>query len=813
MIEDVRYAARSVVRAKGLTAALVLSLALGTGANAAVFGIVYRLLLSAPDGVADADSLVSIYTSEFSGALYGRSSYPDLLAIRDSASLEAVAAIDDSTIANVRIASPPDDPAQGGITQTGRVVAVTADFFSTLRMHAHAGRLLDAADDTTEPRGAVISYAFAEVLDGAGTIVGRTIEVGPDRYLVVGVSPRKFRGLQAGRTSDVWVPMPGTGSNSRGDRRLSLLGRRRVPLEAVQRQVQALGAELAAGYPDTNRGAVTDPEAPRQLTAIEYSQLEPEARSETAIVAGVVLGAVGLLLASACVNAGSLLLSRAMARRRELAVKMALGAGRAMLVRQLLYESLIVSLAAGVVGLLLAAWLTSAIPALFTPEQADLIDTSIDPMLVLLTVGIAAIAGALFGIAPAIHGTGASAVLALRADAGGVSEQHGGSRMRAALITAQLALSTVLLIATGLLITGLSHALKGDFGVKAGSIAMLSMENPGGDCRSHDPVRGVRFHHAMAATLPKAPGVLAAGWASTPPLGRNNVRRYAIQAGAKALDRVDLNVVVVTPGYFTTLGIPLVEGRLVDATDGALAEPVAVIDELLARRYFGASAAGQHLLTSDGARVRIAGVVRSGRYRTLQGSAEPTVYLPYAQEHMPCGYLFVRTASEPATSIPAITGTLTRIDGGVTIRRATSIEQHLSEALLIDRLATTLVGLCGIIALVMGTAGVYGVMSDAVLRRTREIGLRMALGAGRRQVVRLVVTEAIYLTAAGGMLGILGALTIDRIVDTFIHGLPGVEVRTLAATPAILSGVVVLAAVVPMRRALRVNPTIALRAE
>jgi putative ABC transport system permease protein len=813
VVEDVRYAWRTVSRAKGLTAALVVSLALGTGANAAVSGIVYRLLLSPPDGVQDAGRLVSIYTSEFSGAVYGRSSYPEFLALRSVPSLETVSAFDDSLVANVRLAVTAERSDGDGVSQGARIARVSEDFFSTLGMKAHAGRLLELTDGTSRPQEAVISFAFAEVLGSAATIVGRTLDVGSEQYVVVGVGPPKFRGLQTGRNTDLWVSITIPENADPGDRRLSLLARRRGSLEDARREVQAVGAELARRYPETNVGTVADPAAPRQITAVEYSQLEPGARSQTTIVAGVVLGAVILLLASACVNAGNLLLSRAMARRRELAVKMALGAARKMLVRQLLFESLIVSIAAGAFGLLVAVWLTRAIPALFTPEQMELIDTQIDPLLVILTVGVAAAAGALFGLAPAMHGTGAPALLALRADAGGISEQHGGTRIRAALITTQLALSTILLIATGLLTTGLSHALKGDFGVSAGNIAMLTIENPGGDCRSFDPVRGVRFHHAVAVELPKTPGAVSVGWASTPPLGRHNVRRYAIQAGARALDRVDLNVIVVTAGYFGTLGIPLVEGRLFDAEDGALAPPVAVIDELLARRHFGAAAAGQHLLTADGSAVRIVGVVKSGRYRTLQGSPEPTVYLPYAQEHLPCGHLFVRTGSEPAAVIPSITQRLTRIDPDVTITRTRSIEEHLSEALLVDRLATTLVGLCGVIALVMGAAGVYGVMSDAVLRRTREIGLRMALGAGRRQVVALVLTEAIYLTAAGGALGILGALAVDRVVDTFVHGLPGVDIRMLALTPAILAAVVIAAALLPMRRALRVNPTIALRAE
>ena len=261
------------------------------------------------------------------------------------------------------------------------------------------------------------------------------------------------------------------------------------------------------------------------------------------------------------------------------------------------------------------------------------------------------------------------------------------------------------------------------------------------------------------------------------------------------------------------LGIEVIEGRAFDAGDGALTGAVAVVDELLARRHFGTSAVGQHLLDADGEPVKIVGVVRSGRYRTLQDSPQPTVYLPYSQEHLPCGFLFVRTASAPEGMFALIAGKLTALDGGVIITRTTTLEQHLSEALAIDRLTTTLVGLCGIIALLMAMAGVYGVMNDAVVRRTREIGLRVALGAGRPQVVKLVFTEATYLTVTGILVGLAAAVALEQVAATFVHGLPHLNPARLATAPAILALVVALAAIVPLRRALAVNPTIALRAE
>ena len=813
MHEDLRSAARAVLRAKGLTVALVLSLALGTGANAAVCGIAYRLLIGAPDGVRAAAELASVYTSEFSGAPYGLTSYPDYLAVAERLTTGTLAAFDDGTTANARRVPRDGEQPTSSASRLVRGAKVTATFFPTLGLRASAGRLLDEAAAISSPQGAVISGELADALGGASTVVGRHIAFGPTEYLVVGVAAAKFRGLHANRPVDVWVPFDGARAADRGDRRLSVIVRQRGSLESLDAALDALSRELASRHPQTNLGSIVDPGAPRRLRAVGYSRVDPGARAATSIVVMVVLGAVGLLLAGACVNAGTLLLSRAMARRREVAVKMALGASRGALARQLLLESVIISVTGGVLGLLFAAWIVGAVPAMFSPDHAALLDNRVDSLLVALTLGVATVTGAVFGIAPAIQGTGAPAVLALRGDAGGVSESSGGTRVRSLLITIQLAVSTLLLIVTSVLGVTLSRSLQGDLAGGARSVAMLAVENPGGNCHTFDAVRGARFQHAVAAEVPRMTGVSAVGWASTPPLGRHTTLSFGVRAGARAVDRVELDVNVVTPGYFAVIGLPLVEGRLLNAGDGARTEVVAVVDELLARRLFGLSAVGQHLLTHDGRPVRIVGVVGSGRFRTLQAAPQPTVYLPYSQAHLPCGFLFVKTATDPAAMAPWIAGRLLRLDGGVTVTRRTTLEQHLSEALLIDRLTTTLVGLCGAIALLMAMAGVYGVMNDAVLRRTREIGLRLALGAGPPQVMKLVFLEALYITAGGLLLGAAAALVLERVATTFVHAAPEVDLLLFAAAPASLAVVVILAAVPPLRRALAVSPTTALHAQ
>ncbi|HEY0876205.1 MAG TPA: ABC transporter permease [Vicinamibacterales bacterium] len=815
MLDDLRSAARSVTRARGLTAMLILSLALGTGANAAVSGLVYKLLLSAPNGVERAGELVSIYTSEFSGAPYGRTSWGDYGDIAGTIPADAVAAFDDNRFANARLtADSPDDavPGSGAILRV-RIVSVSEQYFDTLELQPAAGRLLAPADAAPTTPGAVVSHELAATLETPTAIVGRTLQLGARIYTVVGVTPERFRGLQAGRLADVWIPLEPAQDEDRGQRLLSIVARRSATLDEINGRLERLAADLATRHPETNRGSVLDPEAPRRFIAIDYSTLDPETEAEATIVAAVVLGAVVLLLVGACVNAGTLLLSRAMARRGEVAIKMALGAARRTLIRQVMLEGLLISAASGALGLVFATWIMRTVPAMFSPEQAALLDTRIDGLLVLLTLGVATVAGIAFGIAPAIHGTGTSAALALRADPGGISAGGGGAWMRRVLITTQLALSTLLLVATVVMTGALSQSLRGDFGVRAAGVLMITMQNPGGNCTIYDSVRGVRFHHAMAEQLPRTAGVQSAGWASVPPLGRGNARTYAVQAGARVFDRVDFNVTTVTPTYFDTLGIPLVEGRHFNADDGALAPPVAIVDELLARRHFGATAVGQHLVTPDGEPVTIVGVVKSGRYRTLQDSPQPTVYVPYAQAHQACGFLFVRSDLDPKALFSTVSRTLTTIDSGVQLTRAITIDEHFSEVLTLDRLTTTLVAACGLIALLMAMAGVYGVMSDAVLRRTREIGLRVALGAGRRQVAALVFTQAAYLAVTGVAAGLTAALVLQQVAASFVHGLPRLDAVSISAAPIALAIVILIAAVLPLRRALAVSPTIALRAE
>lgn len=780
MLPDLRQAIRHVVSAPWLTAVIVVSLALGTGANAAVYSAVDALLFRAPPGVAGATRLVDLHTSQLNGGTFGHSSYADFQSIAATPSLDAAAAFEERDIETVSV---------GDASVTARAAAVSRGFWPLLGM---------PAVPVSGP-AAVISDDLWRSLGSDPGLVGRTAKVGAREYVIAAVAPRGFRGLHLDRVFDLWVPLDEQAAPGRGDRRLAVIGRlaANASIDQLQRELESVAAGLAAAYPATNKGTLRNPEEPRRITATAYARLDPLVRGRATLFGVALLGATALLLISACVNAGSLLLSRGMARRTELTIKTALGADRARLVRQVMLEGLLMAFAGTVAGLIAAAWTAGAIPALFAPEHASLLDTRVQRPVIAATLAVGVLAGLFFALVPALVSTRGLSAAALRGDASRIGERHGGARLRMLLVAAQLALSTIFLIASVLLVRFSDTTLAIDRSHAAGRLVLASIETSDEDYR--------------AAALPRLralPSVATVGWITTPPLGRPVRQQFRIEQGAVS-ELVDVDVNFASADYFRAMHIPAIEGRLFRPEDDRPDAAGVIVNEALALRFFAGRATGQSLLAPDGRAVTILGSVQTRSYRTFEGAQRPTVYFPISRSISRVFYAAVRLRPDAETMDPGVAATLAA--AGTAKLEVLGFEVFLARALAPDRLIGTLVGGCGAIALGLALIGVYGVMLDAVRRRRREFGLRAALGASPAHIVMALVGSNLTPAVAGVAAGVTGALLLSRLAASLVYGLPSIDVILVLEIVFLLLLVVLASVAAPARRALRISPLIALR--
>jgi putative ABC transport system permease protein len=809
LLHDLRYAWRGWSRSPGAAAIILLTIGVGTGVNATVFSLVRALLFRAPAGVGDPSRLVAVFTREFGGEPFGYSSYLDFVSLQEHTSaFESLGAIDDRGPASLHVADS---------MHSVRVASVSWDLFRVLQLEPTRGRTIGSVDIGTNPAPAVIAFTlWRTAFNQDEKTVGRAVTIDGREYRIVGIAPPGFHGLQLGREYDVWIPLGDLGVPAeRGNRRLTIVGRLRpgASLSDAQGQVSAVGAKLAADYPKTNLGTVTNPAEPRSMAALRHSQLDAATRSRTTLISAVLFGATAIVLLSACASAGGLLLSRATARAREVGVRSALGANRWRLARQLLTESVAISLVGGALGLLFSHWTSGVTPSFFAADQAALLDPRLSLDIFLFTLAISVLAGGLFGLAPAVLATNPAVVLALRSDPAGIATAFGGRRLRAALVIGQIALATIMLAATLQLVRGLTSALSTDMSRSVQRVAAASLLLPG---RHDNEVRGVRYRQAATAQLRRLPGIDAVEWVSALPLINDNWRVLRFErAGTSLMEYAELPITTVSTGYFAAMKIPLLAGRVFDDRDGIRAPAVIVINDVLAIRYFGDStrAVGAVLHDARGQAVEIIGVVQSERYRTLQPPPESRAYSPVSQHYLARMSVLVRTSGDPAKVLDSVQRALQALDGDVVILKAATLDRHLSETLALERLTTFLVGSCGLMTLVLAVVGVYGIMADAVVRRMRELGVRVALGARPARIVQLVLAQGIRLATSGALVGFVGALGGARLLQRLVHGLEPLDPATFVAIPTGLGLMVIVAALVPLHRALRINPTVALRQE
>jgi putative ABC transport system permease protein len=802
LLQDVRYAVRTLLRAPGWTAMAVLTLALGTGANTAVFGFIDALLFRPAPGVRAPARLLTVFTSDYSSGPYGDSSYPDFVSIAEGIpAFEAVAAEDTSLVAPIRI---------GDEVERVRVSSVSGGYFSVLGVTAALGRTIADTDAGGEPV-AVISHDFWTRAFGAQpAALGAAVMLNGKPVTIVGVLPPRFRGLALARAMDVWIPLlPETAAEARGNRGLSVVARLKrgaSPADA-QAQVTGLATRLAQAYPKTNLGTLDRPAEPRPMTVTVATRINPAVRGQVMALGAVLMGGVGLVLVLACANVAALLLSRATARGREIAVRRALGAGSSRILRQMLTETAVLTFAAAAGGLLIAAWTTDMLPSFLPAQQAALLDTALGWHVFAYATGVAALAALLVGVLPALRSIRPALAPSLRGHAGDLSDRA-GSRIRNLLVGAQVGIACVLLVGSGLLVQSVSHTLNADLGFRTKDALLLSVELPS----SWSAAATRAYYEEARVRIGSAPSVESVGWIRTPTLAPAARRGFRPEGYTPRPDEDrELNVNYASSGYFETLGIPIRDGRAFTGADTDAGERVVVVNETLARRFFGGAAVGKRLTDSGNTMLKIVGVAGDVKHLTVIDPPPPMVYYPLAQQpSMRRMTMVVRTAVAPEAVAETVRRELRGLNGEVAVFGTRTLRAYVQEALAGERLTASLVSVCGLLALVLAVVGLYGAIAYLVTRRTREIGVRIALGATPDRVLLLVVGQGLRIAGAGIAAGLVCAALLARSAPLALYGVTPLDPRTYAGVMLLLTLTAALAAYVPARRAVRIDPARAL---
>ena len=808
--QDLRFAVRQLVRAPGFAAVAVAMLALGIGATTTIFSVINTFFLRPPAHVRQPERIVAVFTSDFSGPRFGTSSYPDFVDFAaGTPGLEGLAA---TTLRPFSVATG---------TESFRAMGemVSDDFFGLLGVSLAQGRGFVPGGSEID---AVIGHGlWQRRLGGAADVIGRTIRLSGHTFTIVGVAAEGFTGTMRGLQVEVWTPLtaqrvlsPGDDMlTERGDRGLFLFGRLRSGVTAVEAQSQlgVVAARLHQAYPErwTDRTG-----SGRVVTVLpeRNARIFPTIRGPVTQFLALLMGVACLVLAVCCANLANLLLARGTARRREVAVRLALGGSRSRLVRQLLTEGLVLSTVGALGGIVLATWATGALARFEPPMPVPVaLAFPFDWRILLFTVLVSVLTVVLSALAPALRATRLDGATALRGDlaAAGAARRIG---LRDGLVVVQVAVSLVILAAAGLFLASLRNATQIDPGFRAAGLGLMRLEL---GIQGYDSVRGRAFYTELERRVAALPGVEAVSLAEIVPLGLSRQRRgievegYAPREG----EEMEFGVNTVGAGYFQTMGIPLVRGRGIESGDREGAPPVAVVNESFARRFWpGENPIGRRFSTGRGGTREIVGVARDSKYWSLTEDPQPHFYEPFAQVYEADMVLLVRAAGGARTILPALLREARALDPELPVE-ANTMAEHLGYALLPQRIGAVVLGVFGLVAALLATFGLYGVMAYVVSQRTAEIGIRMALGARSRDVRMLVVRRALALTGAGLALGLTGAFTVARLLAAFLVNVRPTDPATLLSVIALFTAVAVLASWLPARRAAAVDPMRALRSE
>jgi macrolide transport system ATP-binding/permease protein len=810
LISDLRYSVRSLLKNPGLTVAAVLSLGLGIGANTTIFTWVQAVMFR-PIPVAADPGRIRIAAMENREGQSRSWSYPNFQDFRDRVTLVDVVAQDDQTY-SIAV----DDTAErawGGL--------VSGNFFQVMGLRPAAGRLFTPEDDVT-PGGhpvVVISHAYWQRrFSGDPAIVGKQVTINNTPMTVVGVTPEGFIGSFLGVASAAWVPMAmqremmgGDRMQQRGNGWMQSLVRLKPGVSEAQAQAEAASimAQLEREHPQFNEG--------RRLRIIQTWEAPFGAGTVLTPLLAVLSVLVALVLVIACANVANLLLSKAVSRRREVAVRLSLGASRMRLVRQLLTESLMLAFIAGVGGVVMAYWTMDVIMAFAPPVDMPLdLGLRMDGTTLMFAVGVSVVTGVLFGLAPALQASSPHTINALKEEGRSGSGGRTTGRLRNALVVSQVAVCLVLLVGAALFLRSFIAAQALSPGFDADRVVTASMDMfPSG----YTGERHREFQRRTLEAVHALPGVESAAFGSRLPLGfgGNNSTSVTIDGYTpRENEEVVINYSTVGSRYFETMGIPIRAGREYSDRDTATSPRTLVINESMARRYWpDGNALGKIVRFGPNAN-EVIGIVADSKYSSINERPLAQLFIPMARSEVSTLRLFVRTNGEPAPLVADVRNAIRTLDPTLPVFDARTLNEHMQIAVFAQRMAANLLGAMGVLALLLAAIGLYGVMAYAVSQRTQEMGIRLALGASPSSLLNMMVGQGMKLTMVGLVIGLslaLAAFGSIGAVRTLLPGISPLDPITFISVPVLLAAIALLASWIPARKAGKVDPLVALRVD
>jgi predicted permease len=811
MFQDLRYGARMLLKNPGFTLIAVFTLSLGIGAVAAIFTLLDEVLIRRLPVEQPHELVTFVRGSSGAPAIF---SYPLYAELRDRHEVLA------GVVAYFQRPFSLSDGSQSECV-TGQIVS--GNYFAVLGVRPALGRFFLAEEDRTPGTHPVIVIShglWRRRFSADPAVLGKTISLNNYRYTVVGVAPSEFTGTTRGTVNDVYVPImmqaqTGPGRDGFLDNRhagwLQLIGRRTPNVS--RQQAQAALTILADEPGNTSPGAKDAGKFANRIFLMDGSRGHTDRVQDLSLPLKLLMGVAGFVLAIACANVANLLLARAAARRREIAVRLAVGASRFRLVRQLLTESAILASLGGGAGLLLAYWFTRLL--LGFQQQTNFVPRSFDGRLdgraLTFTLGVSLVTGIVFGLAPALQAAKPDFVAALKEDTLGPGAGWRRLSLRHLLVVVQVALSLVMLVGAGLCVKSLRRLQAIDPGFEPAKVVTASFDL---SQSGYDEARGRQFISELSGRVAALPGVEAVSLANIVAFsGRFWISGATIEGSQlqpSQRDPLDFNA--ISPNYFRTLGTPLVRGREFTAQDSREAPRAVIVNEAMARRYWpGQEAVGKRIKRREFAEV--IGVVRDSKEKGLTKDPRLAIYLPLLQNYMPDLTLHVRTATPSHTLLAAVRREVQALDPQLPVYNLQTLAEQKDGSLYTERLAAVLLSLFGLLALLLAAIGIYGVLSYTVTERTRELGIRLALGACPRDLLKIVVGQGMMLVLIGLGLGVGAAFALTRLIEKLLFGVSATDPLTFVLIPLLLAGVALVACFVPARRATRVDPLVALRYE